>query len=122
MPPITKLAIAAVMAVLLLPSGGAVAHAKLKSSRPAADATVKTGLAAVELTFNEKLEPALSVIEVDDAQGQALATSKGTPACEGATCRLVVPALKAGDYTVTYHVLSADGHVVKGSFVFHIAD
>jgi copper resistance protein C len=113
---------AAVLAAVVLSSGGAQAHAKLKSASPAAGDTAKTGLAAIELVFNETLEPALSTLELDDAQDKLLVTSKGTPACAGATCKLAVPPLAAGDYTVKYHVLSGDGHVVKGSFSFHVAD
>lgn len=98
------------------------AHARLKSASPSQDSTVKTGLAEIRLTFNEPIEAALSVIELDDASGQVLATSKGVPICERKVCTLHVDPLKAGAYVVRYHVLSEDGHVVAASYGFKVAD
>lgn len=100
----------------------ALAHAQLKSASPPQDSTVKAGLAEIRLTFNETIEPSLSVIELDDSAGQVLVRSKGVGVCEKKACALVVSPLKAGDYAVKYHVLSEDGHVVEGSYVFHVTD
>jgi copper resistance protein C len=113
---------AAVAAAVALASGAAHAHARLTASSPAAGDTVKTGLTEIALTFNETLEPALSTVELGDAQNKTLVSTKGTQACDGENCKMTVPPLAAGDYTVKYHVLSADGHVVKGAFSFHVAD
>lgn len=100
----------------------ALAHARLKSASPSQDATVKAGLAEIKLTFNENVEPSLSVIELDDSAGKVVVTSKGTAVCEKKSCALPVPPLKAGDYAVKYHVLSEDGHVVEGGYAFHVRD
>jgi methionine-rich copper-binding protein CopC len=112
----------AFLAVLALSAGDASAHAKLSNAAPAAGATVKTGFTNLELTFNEAVEPALSVIEVLDGQGQTVLSSKGQAVCAEAACKMVLPPLTAGDFTVKYHVLSVDGHVVEGSYDFHVAD
>lgn len=98
------------------------AHARLKTAKPAANAAVKTGLSTIELTFNEAVEPALSVVELDDANGKVVTSSKGTAICEKKVCRLDIPPLQAGSYTVRYHVLSEDGHTVEGSYGFKAAD
>jgi methionine-rich copper-binding protein CopC len=107
---------------LSLAGGEAAAHARLASASPEKGATVKSGVIDLELTFNEAVEPALSVIAVSDGTGQPVLSSKGTPVCADRVCRLRLPPLSAGDFTVSYHVLSVDGHVVKGSYVFHVAD
>lgn len=115
------LALAFGLMLALIPSAS-WAHARLKSASPPAEATAKTGLSAIKLVFNETIEPSLSVIELLDAADQVLVTSKGKAVCEQKTCILAVDPLKAGDYMVKYHVLSADGHVVEGKYSFHIVD
>lgn len=118
-PPVLAAVLAA--AACLLP-GAAEAHARLVSATPAANATVMAGVSTIEVAFNETLEPALSTLELDDASGMAVTAATEAAACGGRTCRLAVPPLKAGDYVVKYHVLSADGHVVDGSYTFHVRD
>lgn len=98
----------------------ALAHAKLKSSLPASGATVKTGLSEIKLLFGEKVEPSLSTVTLSDGKGAAVPPLSSGPACTGAACLIKVAPLTAGDYTVKYHVLSADGHVVDGTYVFHV--
>lgn len=112
----------ALAALLVLAPQPASAHARLESASPAANATVRSGIAELQLTFNEPVEPALSVVEIDDGQGRLLLSSKGTAVCEDKTCRMTLPALAPGEFTVRYRVLSVDGHVVKGSFSFHVVD
>ena len=98
----------------------AMAHAKLKSASPASGATVKAGVSEIKLVFGEKLEGALSTVALADATGAAIAATSAGPACAGTTCHITVAPLAAGDYTVKYHILSADGHVVDGKYVFHV--
>ena len=76
----------AVVIGLAFAIGPAWAHARLKSSSPPKDSIVKTGLAEIKLTFNETIEPSLSVVELYDALGQVLVTSKGTPIRSNKVC------------------------------------
>ena len=101
---------------------GASAHAKLKLASPAANATVKSAVTDIKLQFNEAVEPSFSVIGLLDASGKQLATSKGSTFCEKTNCTFTVAPLKPGSYEVKYHVLSADGHVVEGTYAFKVAD
>ncbi len=110
------------LAAFVASSAPALAHARLTSASPAQDSTVKAGLAEINLTFNENVEPSLSVIELDDEAGKVIVDSKGTAVCEKNTCTLPVPPLKAGDYGVKYRALSEDGHVVEGGYAFHVTD
>src|SRR5690606_3985640 len=57
-------AIAAFASTALLASGPAWAHAKLVSSTPAANATLKAAPRTLTLKFNERLVPAFSKVEL----------------------------------------------------------
>lgn len=116
------LAAALLCAGMTAASSGSLAHTKLTSASPPANATVKSGLTGIKLVFSEEIEPSLSAVELKDAAGAVISTSKGTNACEANICALTIAPLKAGDYRVIYHVLSPDSHVVDGSYGFHIAD
>lgn len=112
----------AVCATVALPNETAFAHARLKSASPAANATVKTGLAELRLQFNEAVEPALSVIELLDGAGKMIASSKGKAVCEKTACVFAIDPLKPGDYGIHYRVLSEDGHTVEATFTFKVVD
>lgn len=109
----------ALIAAIALPHP-AQAHAKLTSATPAADAKLPAAPSAIVLSFNETVEPSLTFVELEDAAGAVVVTSKGKAICDKATCTLALPALKPGAYKVKYHVLSADGHVVNGGYGFVI--
>jgi methionine-rich copper-binding protein CopC len=100
--------------------GQALAHAKLKSSSPAANAKVMSGLKEIKLEFSEPIEPSLSKFELDNAAGKAVASMTGDKACAKAKCKFEVTPHAAGVYTLNYHVLSGDGHVVDGKFDFTV--
>jgi len=113
------LAIALALA-LLLPAE-ADAHAVLVKSSPARRAVLAQPPARVELTFNERLEPAYSTLSVWSAANARVDDGK---IVVGATDprRLTVglPALEHGTYTVKFRVLSVDGHLVEGTYPFEI--
>lgn len=113
--------ITAAMAAAVVASPFASAHASLKSSTPAADATVTAPPAEVTLTFNEKIEPAFSSVTVADGQGKNVAADKAkVDGANPAMLRLAVPALVAGTYTVNWAVAGHDGHRRKGEFKFTV--
>jgi methionine-rich copper-binding protein CopC len=99
----------------------AQAHATLKSSNPAAGATVDAAPKEIALTFNEKVEQAFSTITVADGAGKAVATEKAkVDDANPAILRLAVPSLPGGTYTVTWAVAGHDGHRRKGDFKFTV--
>ena len=99
----------------------ALAHTRLVSSNPAANATVKAP-ATITLRFSERLVPAFSKFDLSmpahrmvvpvrtaiSADGQQLV---GTPTA----------ALAPGEYTVTWTVASQDGHRMTGHFNFKVS-
>ena len=113
-------ALAAVLAVLL-PGTPAWAHNALVEAQPAKSATLKKSPAAVKLRFLQNLDPDLTTIVVSDAARTAMPASK--PTVDGKTGSLALTApLPNGTYTVAYQVVSTDGHTVKGSYPFTVAD
>jgi len=111
---------AAVLALSLLWLGGwaAYAHAHLQRSEPRDGSTVIPAPNQVALWFTESLEPALSGVEVRDAQGSRV--DQGEPQISGATMRIGLKALPPGTYKVNWHVLSVDTHKTHGTFSFQV--
>ncbi|WP_431278915.1 copper resistance CopC family protein [Leifsonia poae] len=116
-----SVAAAAAVALALLPVAGASAHDYLVSSDPSAGATVTTPVEQVSLTFNDRVldlsgDGSSSLVEVTDASGRHFETGCAM------TADTVVSAPVAlgpeGAYTVTYQIVSADGHTVSNSYAF----
>jgi methionine-rich copper-binding protein CopC len=113
---------AGIVAALVLGFGAlfaapASAHTQLVSSNPAKNATVST-LPEVTLTFNEHVK--LVKVAVRDAKGGT--HQSGAPVVTGATVtEKVTGALPAGQYEISYHVVSADGHPVDDTIPFQVA-
>lgn len=110
------------LAVALLASAPAWAHATLTKAFPAAGSTLDTAPAEVTLEFTEQLEPAFSAIQVTDGQGTPVSAGKAAlvPGRKNALV-LKLAALTPGTYTVTWKAVSVDTHVAKGSFTFTVA-
>ena len=107
-------------AALALPSA-AWAHAALLKTFPAASAEVDTPPTEVRLVYDEVVEPRFAIVSVTDAAGhqQVDATvhrSATNPYELDAPLRHVAE----GSYLVFWRVISADGHPVRGVFVFRV--
>jgi copper resistance protein C len=94
----------------------AMAHAQLKSSDPAANASVKSP-SLIRLVFSETLEPAFSSAALSDASGKAVPVSRSVG---GATITLMPLGLRPGAYKVTWHGVGHDAHRASGSFAFKV--
>ena len=96
------------------------AHAMLVASEPAAESVVATSPTRVRLLFSEEIEPSLAHVSVvaSDGHVEQLRVT-GDPHDVDAVIG-VVSRLSAGAYRVVWHVVSADGHPVDGSFVFWV--
>jgi len=107
-------------ALVLATAGSVAAHSLLLESTPAAGAVVSVPPSRVALRFNNRIEKPLSRLRLLDERGgeQPLVIS----ASEAAADRLsaAMPALSPGQYRVEWQVLSTDGHIVVGSFVFRV--
>jgi methionine-rich copper-binding protein CopC len=113
--------VAIALAMTLLLPAAADAHAVLVKSSPARRAVLAQPPTRVELTFNERLEPAYSTVSVWAAGDVRVDDGKIVIAPDNPRRVSVgLPALKRGHYTVKYRVLSVDGHVVEGTYPFEI--
>ena len=100
----------------------AAAHAFLVKSSPGRRATLSQPPSRVDLTFNERLEPAYSSVAVWSDKGtQVDLRDAAVVASEPRRLGVSLPSLPAGTYTVRFRVLSIDGHVVESDFPFTIA-
>ncbi len=109
------------LGALALPAGAA-AHAQLEGTTPPRGTVVKTQPPAVVFRFDEPVEGNFGAVRVFDARGGRV-DSGGAFHPGGDGPKLAVRlrrGLARGSYTATYRVVSADGHVVSGGFVFSV--
>jgi methionine-rich copper-binding protein CopC len=97
----------------------AVAHAKLRSTVPAADAQLAAAPKALILTFNEDVRLAVLTLSTG---GKDIPLTLDRSAAAAPQVSVPLPPLAAGKYQVQWSALSPDdGHVVKGSYSFTIS-
>lgn len=117
--PLRALAVLAAATLALLPGAllsPASAHAALETSSPADGSTLTAVPPEVMLRFNEDIGAEFATITVKKGSETA---STGKPEVDGKTVyQPIDPSMAQGDWTVTYRVVSEDGHPVSGSFDF----
>ncbi len=110
---------ALLFAGLALAPQEAEAHARLVRSDPPAETRLARPPAMVRLWFSEPLERAFAKAWITDSAGtkyDKLAKNVTDPKM----LQIDLPAIPPGTYTVRFRVLSVDGHVVEGTFVFTV--
>ena len=99
------------------------AHGALKKSDPAENATLVVVPEAIRLTFTEPAELAVGRIELTGPDGKAVALS---PVRHGDSATVMVAdilgSLQAGRHIVAWQVAGRDGHPVRGTYGFLIAE
>lgn len=96
----------------------ASAHASLVGTDPEAGSSIATLPDTVTLTFSQDMRaPAYVVVTGPDGD-----VVEGDPTIDGAEVTQAVGAAPAGDYTLTYRVVSDDGHPVSGSVPFEVTE
>lgn len=110
------LGLIALLAVLLVNASPASAHARLESSSPADGSTLTAVPPEVSLRFNEPIKDGLNEVSVKSGSTDV---ADGKLEVEGnSVYQPVKYSMKPGKYTVTYKVVSADGHPVSGTVSF----
>ncbi|OHD00326.1 MAG: copper resistance protein CopC [Sphingomonadales bacterium RIFCSPLOWO2_12_FULL_63_15] len=118
---------AASLSLAILP-GAALAHSKLLSSSPAANATVAKPT-KLTLTFSEKFLAPMSGVELVMTGMPGMADHPPMPikgfktalAPDGKTMVVTLPrALPAGDYDLKWHIVGADQHKMEGGYSFKV--
>lgn len=111
------------MAALLAVATDVAAHARVKRANPAVGGTVSASAApaALQVWFTEKLEPALSTIEVVDSKGTRMDRGDVRIDPDDQTqLRVTLLPLPPGQYRVLWRVVSIDTHYRSGSFPFRV--
>ncbi|HZV72311.1 MAG TPA: CopD family protein [Conexibacter sp.] len=116
------LAVMVAVAVCLAAPAVAFAHAQLEGTMPQRGAVVRTQPPVVAFRFDEPVEGSFGAIRVFDRNGgRGDAGAAFHPGGRGSVLGAhLKPGLARGTYTATYRVVSADGHIVSGGFVFSI--
>jgi copper transport protein len=97
----------------------AAAHATLISVDPADGARLDESPAVVRLTFSEPVSADLGGVQVLAADGEQV--QRGAARVEGTTVEVDLELdLSDGAYVISYRVVSADGHPVRGASVFGV--
>lgn len=112
---------ASVMALSMLGSGYALAHAMPEQSTPGAGATLARAPATVTIRFDSALEPLFSKLIVKNAQGAQV--SQGNGGVDPANPRLLSTRLAnvgKGTYHVYWNVAARDGHRTEGDYTFTV--
>lgn len=110
-------------ALVLLPLPSAQAHAQLVGSNPVAGAHLDALPTQVEVTFDANLlnigSAQTNVLVVKDSQGRQIDAKNSH--VSGATLSVgVSPVVVTGDFTVSWRVVSGDGHPEEGSYQFTV--
>jgi len=105
------------LSVSLHPAKG-FAHSTLINAVPAESSSLSASPPQIILTFNERLEKELYAIKVMDTNDKSVTANKAVMSLDQTKVMLSLPALPKGTYTVSYKIISADGHPVGGSYVF----
>lgn len=122
-----RILLTAAFALAALPSM-AMAHPKLLSSTPAANASVAKPT-KLTLTFSEKMLAPLSGIDLTMTGMPGMANHAPMPIKgfktavegDGKTMTVTLPrALPAGNYDVDWHLVGADQHKVAGKYSFTV--
>ena len=104
--------------VLIIAPGGALAHAVVTGSEPSDGVILADAPENVTIRFNEPVS--LVRTQILDPEGQDVLVAGSTSSDDG-HLRLGLPAsLVEGTYTVSYYLMSIDGHPIAGSLIFSV--
>jgi copper resistance protein C len=119
MKPLAKLLLTACTLLLLIQ--GSWAHAFVDHTEPAVGSQIHAAPTQVKIWFTEKLEPALSKIQVFDTSGQQVdKRDVKIDQSDAALLTVSLPGLKTGKYKVVWRAVSVDTHVTTGNFTFEL--
>lgn len=109
--------LAVLLVSLLAPLSTAAAHDVLTETNPEDGQTLETMPEAIELTFSDTPLAIGSEVLVQDAQGTNWATGE-VQIVDNTAQQAISAEAPAGQYTVTWRVVSSDSHPIEGVFRF----
>lgn len=110
----------ALSATTLLATPVAGAHSELIDTDPAPASVVERPPAALTLRFSGDVEADTAIVGLYDGTGSTIAIPRARHRGDRTALTATLPRLAPGGYVVTWRVVSADGHPVRGAFTFRI--
>ena len=107
------------LAALVLPAP-AFAHATLEHTSPGFRQRLERAPTQVRLEFDQGVKAFPNSIQVRDSNGKLLSGSALSLGKQRQVVAVPVRGLHKGFYTVRWHAMSADGHVVSGVYTFGV--
>ncbi len=109
-------------ALLLLPAGEALAHARLVKADPAVGSVRAHPPSRIWLKFNDVIRPGASGVKLTwpDGHSAVLTPLSKDPRDPEAVTAPITGALQPGGYKIEWRALSPDGHRTQGDFGFTI--
>jgi copper transport protein len=113
---LTRLLVLGALCALVVPAN-AFAHATLERTSPGFEQRLNHSPRTVTLRFDQYIEPLPQAVRLYSTRGEL-----ALPRVRDAGRKIVasLPRLSGGGYTVRWHALSGDGHVVSGVFTFGV--
>ncbi len=114
----------ALLVALLLPAGAAFAHAQIRETFPVDGQRLEEAPTEAWVRFNEGVQLPTAGLRVFDATGERVDAADAAVDGEDPS-RIVVgldPALGEGTYIVTWRAVSADGHPLKGAWLYTVGE
>lgn len=104
--------------VVLIAAPGAAAHAELQGTTPANETTIEDHPDEVTLSFTEDVKVAFGAVKAYGPDGSR--ADRGEARADGDTVTVPIDAADEGTYALSWRAISADGHPIRGAFVFHV--
>jgi copper transport protein len=98
------------------------AHASLTDSNPEPESQLEQSPQEIKVSFNERLEDGLYTLKVLNDKGKLVTDKNPSMSDDHRDIFLPIPKLQDGMYTVSYSVISSDGHPVNGTYVFIVGN
>jgi len=116
-----KISITLLTLIVLFTTSHAFAHAKAISADPAPRSTLNRSPQSISILFSQQFEPTYSTITVKGSDSKPVTETKAIVDPENKKrLTLSLPTLAPGKYTVSYKVLSLDGHTIASTYTFRI--
>lgn len=104
-------------AVLMVGTASAFAHAHLHNSTPADGSVVASSPPVATLTFSEAALVTAAWLQKGDGPKESLGS---LPQKSAPKVSIPLPALAGGSYSLSWRVVSEDGHVMGGEIHFTV--
>ena len=113
--------LAATTIAFVLTSGVADAHSELVTSSPAAGAVLGESPDEIELVFVEGVEPESGAVTVTGPDGVRYDVPSSFTSGDNVARIDLLPGAVPGHYTVTFQIVSTEGHVLGDGFTYRLS-